>query len=94
MRLTILAVAFAAMACAPYQTLKRPGAGGGDREIPTGTSSRGSGGSGQSDVGRKAVYGKEDPATFVAQDGSRCAVTEKRYRETALGEVVWCAWKW
>lgn len=90
MRVAILALAFAAMGCAPYQTLKRPGQGGGDREIPTGTSARGSG---TSDVGRKAVYGKEDPATLVAQDGTRCAVTEKRYRETAIGEVVWCAWR-
>lgn len=89
MRVAILVLAFAAMGCVPFQTLKKPG-GGGDREMPTGTASQGSGASA---LGRKAVYGKEDPATFVAQDGTRCAVTEKRYRETALGEVVWCSWR-
>jgi hypothetical protein len=86
MRVAILALTLAVMGCAPYQHLKKPG---GDREMPTGTSSREGG---RSEVGRKAVYGKEDPATLVAQDGTRCAVTDKRYRETALGEVVWCAW--
>lgn len=89
MRVAILALAFAAMGCARYQTVQKPG-GGGAREMPTGTTSQGNR---TSPLGRKAVYGKEDPATFIAQDGTRCSVTEKRYRETALGEIVWCAWR-
>jgi len=41
---------------------------------------------------RKAVAGKEEPFTLVAEDKSRCRVPEQQFRETSLGELVWCAW--
>ena len=44
-------------------------------------------------LSRKPVSGKEEPATLLARDGSRCIVTEKRFKEVALGEQVTCAWK-
>jgi hypothetical protein len=89
MRLFLVTCMVVALGCSRMQTLKKPGSGG-DRQMP-GASSVGGGAKG--DLGRKAVYGKQDPATLVAKDGSRCAVTEQRYQETAIGELVWCSWK-
>lgn len=42
---------------------------------------------------RKVVKGKEPESTLIAHDGTRCQVTEKRYRETVIGEKAWCAWR-
>lgn len=88
MRVALLALAIVATGCWRYQTVQKP-RGGGDRGMPDATATR----NGKSGLGRKAVYGKEDPATLVARDRTRCLVTEKRYRETAIGELVWCSWK-
>jgi hypothetical protein len=41
----------------------------------------------------KTVAGKEPPATLIAEDRSRCAVSERRYRETTVGERLLCAWR-
>ena len=48
---------------------------------------------GDNRLSEKAVHGKEPKTILVAHDGSRCQVTEKRYRETAVGEKVWCVWQ-
>jgi hypothetical protein len=42
---------------------------------------------------RKRVASKEEPATLVAIDRSRCAVTEDRYRDARVGQRVTCAWR-
>ena len=44
-------------------------------------------------VTRKQVSGKDGPSTLIALDGTRCQVNEKRYQETAVGELVWCDWR-
>jgi hypothetical protein len=42
---------------------------------------------------RKVVWGKEEPATLIAQDRTRCIVTADKFRETAIGEQVTCDWR-
>ncbi|HYD51777.1 MAG TPA: hypothetical protein VEA99_04080 [Gemmatimonadaceae bacterium] len=44
-------------------------------------------------LARKVVSGKEAPSTLVAPDGSRCSVTERRFKEVTEGEKVTCAWR-
>jgi hypothetical protein len=78
-------------ACSKTQSLGRPGIQvGGDRALP-GAPVPGAEGSSVA-ASRKSVSGKEPRTTLIALDGSRCQVTERRYRETAIGEKVWCAW--
>jgi hypothetical protein len=55
-----------------------------------GRSARG-GGAGLAD---KPVASKESPTALLAADGTRCLVTEEKYRNTALGERVWCFWSY
>jgi len=40
----------------------------------------------------KPVSTKEAPTSLVAADGTRCLVSEAKFRETAAGERVWCFW--
>ena len=40
----------------------------------------------------KPVASKEPPTSLIAVDGTRCLVTEEKYRNTAVGERVWCYW--
>ncbi len=47
------------------------------------------GGAGLAD---KPVASKETPTTLFAADGTRCLVTEEKFRNTALGDRVWCFW--
>jgi len=78
-----------AAGCNKMQHLSKPTIGrGGDSDRPT-TSVRSAGGIAPT---RKAVAGKEEPFTLVAEDKSRCRVPEQQFRETSLGELVWCAW--
>lgn len=51
------------------------------------------GGGGQT-VGltEKPVVAKEPPTSLIAADGTRCLVSEQKYRDTALGSPVWCFW--
>ena len=44
-------------------------------------------------LSRKRVDSKVDPATLVALDGSRCTVTESRYRDIKAGDNVSCDWR-
>ncbi|HEX4931920.1 MAG TPA: hypothetical protein VFV33_02000, partial [Gemmatimonadaceae bacterium] len=47
------------------------------------------GGTGLAD---KPVASKEPPTTLFAADGTRGLVTEEKFRNTVLGERVWCLW--
>ena len=41
---------------------------------------------------RKRVTGKEEPATLLAADRTQCIVTAGKFKETSIGEDVWCDW--
>lgn len=41
-------------------------------------------------LARQQVKGKEEPATLIAVDGTRCTVSEARFRDVAHGDKVWC----
>jgi len=90
MRGTLLVVALLVTACMPHVTKQsppigeRPGDGG--RELPTGLRAP------RSEATSKKVSAKEEPNILVAADRSRCSVSEQKYRETSLGESVFCAW--
>ena len=49
--------------------------------------------SSEANLSRKRVDSKADPATLIAIDGSRCTVTESRYRDTKVGDNVTCDWR-
>lgn len=40
----------------------------------------------------KRVADKEPPYTLIAQDASRCAVSETEYRGIHVGDVIACEW--
>jgi len=46
----------------------------------------------QSGLASKKVSGKEEPNVLLAADRTRCTVSADKYRETAVGESVLCAW--
>ena len=50
-------------------------------------------GSGVPEISQKPVDGKSAPATLIAKDGTRCTVSESKFRETSIGEKVSCAWQ-
>jgi hypothetical protein len=41
----------------------------------------------------KVVAAKEPPSTIVAQDGSSCLVTERRYDRIDVGSRALCTWR-
>jgi hypothetical protein len=45
-------------------------------------------------VDAKRVAGKEPPTTLIAEDGTKCVVTEGRYREIKIGDEAWCTWQY
>ena len=45
-----------------------------------------------SGVSRKKVNGKEEPATLIALDRTRCTVTDARFRDIKVGDDVICSW--
>jgi hypothetical protein len=47
----------------------------------------------QPNASRKRVDAKEEPATLVAVDRTRCTVTEPRFRDTRVGDNVTCDWR-
>ena len=51
------------------------------------------GGSTEPNVSRKRVDSKEEPATLVAADRTRCTVTEERFRDTKVGDNATCDWR-
>ncbi|HMA23673.1 MAG TPA: hypothetical protein VKP00_06755 [Gemmatimonadaceae bacterium] len=44
-------------------------------------------------MSRKRVAGKQEPATLIADDRSRCTVTAERFRDTKVGDNVICDWR-
>lgn len=40
----------------------------------------------------KPVSAKEAPNSLLAADGTRCLVSEQKFRDTAEGSKVWCFW--
>ena len=88
MRSALIAGFAIVTACIPPQGAPqiggRPGDGG--REMPPGMTTP------QSGVASKKVSGKEEPNVLLAADRTRCTVSEDKYRETAIGESVLCAW--
>jgi len=89
MKLLPMAAARVMVGCIPR--LERPpfgghgGHGGGGGVTPSGSSDGAS-------VSEKVVPAKQEPSTLIAFDGTRCVVTANRFRETVIGEKVWCAW--
>ena len=86
----LLMLVVGAGACGRPQSLAIPGRDGGPRQT------------GASKTGRmphnvrmdaKRVAGKEPPTSLIAEDGTKCVVTEDRYRETKVGEEAWCVWR-
>ena len=47
---------------------------------------------GISGASRKRVKAKEAPATLVADDNSRCTVTDQRFKDTSVGDYEDCNW--
>jgi hypothetical protein len=88
--LIALALPSVSSGCSGPQPLPLPGRGGTPRQ-PTGSAA----GNRTKDirVDVKRVAGKEPPATLIAEDHTRCVVTEGRYRETEIGSDAWCAWR-
>ena len=43
-------------------------------------------------LGKKLVVGKEAPLDLIAEDGTRCLTTKRRFERTRIGSEVWCLW--
>lgn len=43
--------------------------------------------------GTKTVTSKVEPSTLVALDGTICNVMPLKFRETRVGDEVWCDWR-
>ena len=41
----------------------------------------------------KRVVTKQAPETLFAEDGTICRLSPERYRETAVGEMLYCNWQ-
>jgi hypothetical protein len=85
MRPLLCMLALSLLGCLPARTT-RPDLGGRGGGYSTG------GTTGNAVLGQKVVHGKQDPATLIAVDGSKCIVPEKRFREVVVGEKVVCGW--
>jgi hypothetical protein len=91
--LVALLLTVVATACGPPRPMAIPGPGGrggGARETGSSTTRAGA-----KDIRLdvKRVAGKEPPPTLIAEDGTRCIVTEGRFRETEIGGNALCAWR-
>jgi hypothetical protein len=86
------ALALSLVGCVP-RPLALPGREADPRELP----GRGPGGTTtkvqDNALASKPVAGKEPPSTLIAEDGSRCLVPDRAYRETRIGAHVLCAWR-
>ena len=87
LRLFLAVAVLAPIGCAvqPLGGSRAPGAA-----LPTGGG--GSTPSVSSGVSRKRVNGKEEPATLIALDRTRCTVTDTRFRDIKIGDDVICSW--
>jgi hypothetical protein len=90
----VLVVATTSLACA--RQMNRPGTNPMD---PTRAAIDGrvpgqrASGSTEANVSRKRVDAKEEPATLVAADRTRCTVTDERFRDTKVGDTATCDWR-
>jgi len=86
------ALAILAGACAGPRPLEMPGPGVDPRRAGRPEENRNVT---QVDHGlaAKVVAGKEEPATLIAKDRSRCTVPEQRFREIQVGETALCPWR-
>jgi hypothetical protein len=41
---------------------------------------------------RKRVAAKRAPADLIAEDGTRCLATKRRFERTEVGSEAWCVW--
>ena len=90
--LALLALpAASAVGACRVQPLTIPGKARDPREMPGSTSGRSP--DVEPAVASKRVAAKEPPLTLVAEDGSRCAVTESKYNNARIGDTVFCAWR-
>jgi hypothetical protein len=44
-------------------------------------------------VSMKWVTSKEAPTTLIADDGTRCTVSEKQFNDTRIGDSALCVWR-
>jgi hypothetical protein len=81
-------------ACHKSNPLNRPvpGARGGTIQ-PVGSARGSATASSKTQLTRREVIAKEEPATLYANDRSHCKVTPDRFKEIAVGERVWCNWE-
>ncbi|MGH7677673.1 MAG: hypothetical protein ACRENU_04340 [Gemmatimonadaceae bacterium] len=90
MRARTIVVLSLLAACTARQQLPVPRTGpmapGDDRQRPQSVRAA------AAEWSNKPVSAKEDPNRLIAKDRSSCTVSEKKYRETNLGESVYCAW--
>lgn len=88
MKAALVLALLAISACRWQGMQKAPplGGRGGGGATPSG------GAASEATVSQKTVTAKHEPSTLVAFDGSRCVVTQTRFRETVIGEKVWCVW--
>lgn len=87
----ILILGLIAVAGCWRSRMERPTLGGG-RPPTTVTAAGSSAEMRDPSLSQKTVTSKEPPTMLVAFDGSTCLVTDKRYRETVIGEKAWCVW--
>jgi hypothetical protein len=87
MRRMTLAFLILAAACSQNKAdlFPRPG---GDRVLPQGHPA-----ASEERFAQKVVNAKEEPATLIASDRTRCVVTAQKFKETLQGSKVWCAWR-
>ncbi len=63
-----------------------------DRTLPPGVATKPAEGTDGPQLTRKVVDTKQEPVTLIAVDRSICRVSEKRFRDTQVGERVFCGW--
>jgi len=81
-------------ACHKSNPLTRPVPGTRGGTIQPVGSARGSAtASSRTQVTRREVAAKEEPATLYATDRSHCKVPPDRFKDIAVGEKVWCSWE-
>jgi len=81
-------------ACHKSNPLNRPVPGTRGATIQPVGSARGSAAaSSRTQLTRREVVAKEEPATLYANDRSHCKVTPDRFKEITVGDRVWCNWE-
>jgi hypothetical protein len=89
--LCLVLASLSAGGCASVRPMSMPNRGGHPREMP-GSAAEPRMTTKELQTYVKVVAGKEPPTTLIAGDGSRCTVTERRYRNIQVGDDALCAW--